>query len=69
LPVAGGGEFGVWSKPFPTRNPLYLGPVLRNMKFPGQVDVRLNIGSPYGEVYCAGTKADLDPARSDEHRA
>lgn len=35
LPVAGGGEFGVWSKPFPTQNPLYLGPVLGNMRFPG----------------------------------
>jgi thiamine pyrophosphate-dependent acetolactate synthase large subunit-like protein len=54
LPVAGGGEFGVWSKPFPTRHPLYLGPVLRNMKFPGPVDVRLNIGNPYGEVYMPG---------------
>jgi len=49
LPVAGGGEFGVWSKPFPTRNPLYLGPVLGNMRFPGDVDVRLNIGNQYGE--------------------
>ena len=49
LPVAGGGEFGVWSKPFPSRNPLYLGPVLGNMRFPGQVDVRLNIGNQYGE--------------------
>jgi thiamine pyrophosphate-dependent acetolactate synthase large subunit-like protein len=49
LPVAGGGEFGVWSKPFPTRNALYLGPVLGNMRFPGQVDLRLNIGNQYGE--------------------
>jgi thiamine pyrophosphate-dependent acetolactate synthase large subunit-like protein len=64
LPVAGGGEFGVWSKPFPTRNPLYLGPVLRNMKFPGPADVRLNIGNPYGEVYAPGQKLisiRLDP--------
>ncbi len=49
LPVAGGGEFGVWSKPFPTQNPLYLGPVLGNMRFPGQVDLRLNLGNQYGE--------------------
>jgi benzoylformate decarboxylase len=56
LPVAGGGEFGVWSKPFPTRNPLYLGPVLRNMRFPGDVDLRLNIGNQYGEVYTPGGK-------------
>jgi benzoylformate decarboxylase len=56
LPVAGGGEFGVWSKPFPTKNPLYLGPVLRNMRFPGDVDLRLNIGNQYGEVYSPGAK-------------
>jgi thiamine pyrophosphate-dependent acetolactate synthase large subunit-like protein len=54
LPVAGGGEFGVWSKPFPTMNPLYLGPVLRNMRFPGTVDLRVNIGNQYGEVYTPG---------------
>jgi thiamine pyrophosphate-dependent acetolactate synthase large subunit-like protein len=54
LPVAGGGEFGVWSKPFPTMNPLYLGPVLRNMRFPGNVDLRLNIGNQYGEVHTPG---------------
>jgi thiamine pyrophosphate-dependent acetolactate synthase large subunit-like protein len=55
LPVAGGGEFGVWSKPFPTRNPLYLGPVLGNMRFPGQVDLRVNIGNQYGERRSPGT--------------
>ena len=55
LPVAGGGEFGVWSKPFPTRNPLYLGPVLGNMRFPGQVDLRLNLGNQYGERRSPGT--------------
>jgi benzoylformate decarboxylase len=55
LPAAGGGEFGVWSKPFPTMHPLYLGPVLTNMKFPGDVDVRLNIGNQYGEVAMPNT--------------
>ncbi len=55
LPVAGGGEFGVWSKPFPTRNPLYLGPVLGTMRFPGQVDLRLNIGNQYGERRSPGS--------------
>jgi benzoylformate decarboxylase len=49
LPVAGGGEFGVWSKPFPTHNPLYLGPVLANMRFPSDIDLRLNLGNQYGE--------------------
>jgi thiamine pyrophosphate-dependent acetolactate synthase large subunit-like protein len=55
LPVAGGGEFGVWSKPFPTRNPLYLGPVLANMRFPGDIDLRLNLGNQYGERRTRGT--------------
>jgi benzoylformate decarboxylase len=54
LPVAGGGEFGVWSKPFPTRNPLYLGPVLANMRFPGDIDLRLNLGNQYGERRTGG---------------
>jgi benzoylformate decarboxylase len=56
LPVAGQGEFGVWSKPFPTRNPLYLGPMLRTMRFPGQIDVHLNIGSRYAEIAQKGAK-------------
>ncbi len=54
LPVAGGGEFGVWSKPFPTQNALYLGPVLRDMRFPGEVDLRVNLGNQYGEVQTQG---------------
>jgi benzoylformate decarboxylase len=54
LPVAGGGEFGVWSKPFPTRNPLYLGPVLANMRFPSNIDLRLNLGNQYGERRTGG---------------
>ena len=56
LPVAGQGEFGTWSKPFPTRSPLYIGPVQRNMRFPGQVDVHLNIGNQYGEKPMQGAK-------------
>jgi thiamine pyrophosphate-dependent acetolactate synthase large subunit-like protein len=63
LPAAGGGEFGVWSKPFPTMHPLYLGPVLTNMKFPGDVDVRLNIGNQFGEV--AGPNTTLISIRRD----
>jgi benzoylformate decarboxylase len=64
LPVAGGGEFGVWSKPFPTRNPLYLGPNIRNMRFPGNTDVRVNIGNQYGEIALPGqvlVSMRLDP--------
>jgi len=56
VPVAGQGEFGVWSKPFPTRNPLYIGPMLRNMRFPGEVDVHLNIGNRYAEIAMKGAK-------------
>ena len=63
LPAAGGGEFGVWSKPFPTMHPLYLGPVLTNMKFPGDVDLRLNIGNQYGEV--SGPNTTLISIRRD----
>ena len=65
LPVAGGGEFGVWSKPFPTRNPLYLGPVLANMRFPERyrsaAQPRQSIWrAPHGR-----SDAGIDPARSD----
>ena len=56
LPVAGQGEFGTWSKPFPTRSPLYLGPMLRTMQYPGDIDVHLNIGSRYAEVATKGAK-------------
>ncbi|MGH7087600.1 MAG: thiamine pyrophosphate-binding protein, partial [Stellaceae bacterium] len=56
LPVSGQAEFGVWSKPFPTRNPLYIGPTQRDMRFPGAVDVHLNIGNRYAEVPMRGAK-------------
>ncbi len=56
LPVAGQAEFGTWSKPFPTRSSLYLGPMLRNMQYPGSIDVHLNIGSRYAEVATKGAK-------------
>ncbi|MFY9530548.1 MAG: thiamine pyrophosphate-binding protein [Candidatus Acidiferrales bacterium] len=40
-----------WSKPFPTHHPLYVGAYLRELRYPGKVDVMLNLGSrmPYGE--------------------
>jgi thiamine pyrophosphate-dependent acetolactate synthase large subunit-like protein len=55
LPVAGGGEFGQWSKPFPTHHPLYIGPILERMRYPTDVDVHLNIGNEYGEVRSPGS--------------
>jgi thiamine pyrophosphate-dependent acetolactate synthase large subunit-like protein len=43
------GALGFWSKPFPTRHPLYIGAQLRDMRFPGNVDVLLNLGNRFGE--------------------
>jgi len=56
LPVAGEAEFGTWSKPFPTRHPLYIGTMLRTERFPGEVDVHLNIGSHPAELAQKGAK-------------
>jgi thiamine pyrophosphate-dependent acetolactate synthase large subunit-like protein len=65
-PVAGEAQsLGYWSKPFPTRHPLYIGPVLRTMRFPGKPDVLLNLGNKWGEMASPGTKLisiRLDPA-------
>src|SRR5882672_5983007 len=55
LPVSGqGGALGFWSKPFPTRHPLYIGPQLRDMRYPGKVDVLLNLGNRYGDRVAPG---------------
>src|SRR3984885_7647701 len=56
-PVAGrtGGP-GYWSKPFPTRHPLYVGALLRTMRYPGKPDVLLNLGNRFGELASPGTK-------------
>src|SRR5262244_1944881 len=65
LPVTGqGGSLGFWSKPFPTRHPLYIGPQLRDMRYPGKADVLLNLGNRYGERAAPGTQLisiRLDP--------
>src|SRR5262249_27777467 len=50
IPVASQpGALGFWSKPFPTRHPLYIGAQLRDMRFPGQIDVLLNLGNRFGD--------------------
>jgi benzoylformate decarboxylase len=55
IPVASQhGGVTYWSKPFPTRHPLYVGPHLRNMRFPGKVDVLLNLGNRFGEYAAPG---------------
>src|SRR5262249_58890629 len=59
-----GGSLGFWSKPFPTRHPLYIGPQLRDMRYPGKVDVLLNLGNRYGERAAPGMQLisiRLDP--------
>ena len=56
LPVSGQAQFGSWSKPFPTQNPLYIGPTQHTMRFPGEVDVHLNLGSHYSEIPMKGAK-------------
>ena len=65
LPVAGeAGSLGYWSKPFPTRHPLFIGTVLRTMRYPGKPDVLLNLGNRWGELAAPGTKLisiRLDP--------
>ena len=69
--VGSGGGLGFWSKPFPTRHPLYVGPQLANMRLLGKADVLLNLGNKYGERAAPGTKVisiRLDPtslARTD----
>lgn len=52
-----GGTIG-WSKAFPTQHPLYIGPALREMRYPAHVDAILNLGSrlAYGERMQPGIK-------------
>jgi benzoylformate decarboxylase len=49
LPVTRPPGSMAWSRPFPTKHPLFLGDYLREMRYPGKVDVMLNLGSrmPY----------------------
>jgi benzoylformate decarboxylase len=56
LPVTGGGTLGFWSKPFPTRHPLYAGQLLRTMPMFGKADLLLNLGNRFGERSAPGTK-------------
>lgn len=50
LPVMRPGGLMGWSRPFPTAHPLHLGEYLAQPRYPGKVDVMLNLGSrmPYG---------------------
>jgi acetolactate synthase I/II/III large subunit len=66
LPVSGQSlTLGYWSRPFPTKHPLYIGPILRDMRYPGKPDVLLNLGNKFGERASPGTRLisiRLDPA-------
>jgi len=66
LPVTGqAGSLGFWSRPFPTQHPLFVGPQLRDMRYPGKPDLLLNLGNRYGERAAPGTQlisVRLDPA-------
>ena len=55
IPVSGiAGSLGNWSKPYPTRDPLFIGTFVPLARFPGDVDVHFNIGSQLGERAMAG---------------
>ena len=65
MPVTGqAGSLGFWSRPFPTQHPLFIGPQLRDMRYPGKPDVLVNLGNRYGERAAPGTQlisVRLDP--------
>jgi benzoylformate decarboxylase len=44
LPVTEAGRVFMWSKPFPSRHPLWVGTNLRNLRYPGEPDLILNLG-------------------------
>ena len=47
-----------WSLPFPTRHPLYLGQYQANLRYPGKIDVMVNLG---GKMPDAGARLKIDP--------
>ena len=64
LPVVGETGNGFWSMPFPTRHPLYVGAQLGKLRYPGQPDLLVNLGTRNGERASAEMKLvtiRLDP--------
>src|SRR5258708_30499798 len=55
--------FGYWRGRGRARHPLYVGPQLRDMRYPGKPDVLLNLGNKFGERAAPGMK--LISMRSD----
>jgi benzoylformate decarboxylase len=52
--MCSGSALGSWSKPFPTRNPLFIGAFQRESRFPGAVDVHFVVGDQIGERQMRG---------------
>src|SRR5580698_2175471 len=44
-----GGSLGNWSKPYPTRDPQFVGAFVPSGHFPDPVDIHFNVGSQLGE--------------------
>lgn len=64
MPVLEPGRVFMWSKPFPSRHPLWVGTNFRNMRYPGEPDVILNLGCRIPLRVAARTKiieARVDP--------
>ena len=52
--MGAGSALGSWSKPFATRDPLYIGAFQRASRFPGDVDVHFAIGDQVAERQMRG---------------
>ena len=52
--VGSGSALGSWSKPFSTRDPLFIGAFQRQSQFPGAVDVHFNVGDQVNEAPVKG---------------
>jgi thiamine pyrophosphate-dependent acetolactate synthase large subunit-like protein len=52
--VGSGSALGSWSKPFSTRDPLFIGAFQRQSQFPGAVDVHFNVGDQLNETPVKG---------------
>jgi thiamine pyrophosphate-dependent acetolactate synthase large subunit-like protein len=55
--MGAGSALGSWSKPFPTRDPLFIGAFQRQSRFPGEVDIHFIVGDQLGERPMRGATA------------
>lgn len=54
LPVTKWLRISGWSRTFPTRNPLYLGEYQNELRYPGEIDVMLNLGGRFPLAVATG---------------